>query len=480
MNFRAMSYILGWVATVEGVLMILPYVCGLIYGESDANAFLVGMFICLIVGVPLIIRKPADMFFFSRDGMITVVLCWFALILFGCLPFVINKDIPNFVDAMFETVSGFTTTGATTLSDIESLSKCSLFWRSFTQWIGGMGVLVFLLAFLPLTGGSHMQLMKAESPGPSVSKLLPNVKTTALALYLISMALCVAELLLLIFGGMPFFDAVCTMFSTAGTGGFGVYNDSLASFSPYIQWVVTVFMILFGVNFSVYFLLIIRRFRQALLYEELRWYFGIILAATAILTIQNLSNFSTVGDSIRESAFQVSSIITTTGFTTTDYNLWSSVSKIILLALMFTGACAGSTSGGIKISRIVIMAKTVKKELMILAHPQGVKKIKFGEKLVHHEVIRSINVFFITYILLFAVSLFVISFDGADFETNFTSVTAALSNIGPSFGKTGPSGNYDLFSPLSKAVLMLDMLAGRLELYPLLSLFYYKNWRKAA
>lgn len=476
MNFRAIIYILGWISNVEGILMLLPFICGLIYGESDAAAFLVVMIICLVVGIPLVLKRPKNMFFFAKDGMLTVALCWIALSVFGCLPFVINGDIPNFVDALFETISGFSTTGASILSDVEKLSHCSLFWRSFTHWIGGMGVLVFLLAFLPLAGGSHMQLMKAESPGPSVTKLVPNVKSTAIILYLIYLGLSVIEFLFLICGGMPLFDSLCTMFGTAGTGGFGIKNDSFASYSPYLQWVVTVFMALFGVNFSVYFLILVKKFKQAFLFEELRWYFGMILVATAVISIQNYSSAVSLSTTIRDAAFQVSSLITTTGFSTTDFNLWCPLSKFILMLMMFSGACAGSTGGGVKVSRLVIMAKTVKKELVLLAHPQGVKKIKFGGKMVDHEVIRSINVFLITYLLLFAASMIIISFDNADFETNFGSVLATMNNIGPGFGKTGPMGNYGFYSPLSKIVLMFDMLAGRLELYPMLMLFYLNIW----
>ncbi|MCC8191985.1 MAG: TrkH family potassium uptake protein [Ruminococcus sp.] len=478
MNLRNIGYILGCVIDVEGVFMLMPFICGLIYGEGEAFSFALVAVICLIVGTLLILLKPKNMSFSEREGVMTVALCWIVLSLFGAIPFVINGDIPSYLNALFETVSGFTTTGASILDDVEALSHASLFWRNFTNWIGGMGVLVFLLAFLPLKGGTHMYLMKAESPGPSVEKFVPNVRGTAMILYGIYVALSVIEFVFLLFGDMPLFDCICTVFGTAGTGGFAVRNASMAAYSPYVQWVVAVFMMLFGVNFSVYFLLIMRKFKQSVLYEEIRWYFGIIVVSCVIIVVNCFDNALSLADNIRNAFFQVTSVISSTGFSTVDFNLWHSAGKTVLVLVMFVGACAGSTGGGIKVSRIIIMAKSIKKELLYYAHPKSVWKIKFCGKVVEHEVIRTINVFFITYVLIYALSLLIISFDDASFETNFTAVVATLNNIGPGLGQVGPTGNFNFFSPLSKIVLMFNMLAGRLELYPLLLVFSVKSWKE--
>ncbi len=478
MNLRNIGYILGWIIDIEGIFMLMPFICGLVYGESEAAAFIIVTAICLAVGTILILLKPKKLSFSSREGIITVALCWIVLSLFGALPFTINGDIPNYLNALFETVSGFTTTGASILSDVEALSHASLFWRNFTNWIGGMGVLVFLLAFLPLAGGTHMYLMKAESPGPSVEKFVPNVKGTAMILYGIYISLSVLEFVFLLFGDIPMFDTICTVFGTAGTGGFAVKNASMAAYSPYVQWVVAVFMMLFGINFSVYFLMLVKKFKQSFLFEELRWYIGIIITAVVIIVLNSLDFALSLSENIRNAFFQVSSVITTTGFSTADFNLWHSASKTVLVLVMFVGACAGSTGGGIKVSRIIIMLKTIKKELLIYAHPKSIRKIKFGGKLVEHEVVRSINVFFVTYVIIYAISLLIISFDNASFETNFTAVTATLNNIGPGLGDVGPTGNFGFFSPISKIVLMFNMLAGRLELYPLLMIFSLKSWKE--
>ena len=477
MNLRNIGYMLGCVIDIEGLFMFMPFICGLIYGEDEGFAFILVSAICLTVGTLLILFKPKKLSFSSREGVITVAFCWIVLSLFGALPFVLNNDIPNYLDAVFETASGFTTTGASILSDVEALSHASLFWRSFTHWIGGMGVLVFLLAFLPLTGGTHMHLMRAESPGPSVEKFVPNVKGTAMILYGIYISLSALEFIFLLFGDMPLFDNICTVFGTAGTGGFSVRNASVAVYSPYVQWVVAVFMMLFGINFSVYFLLLVKKFKQSILFEEFRWYLGIIAVAVIIIVFNSFDLALSVSENIRNAFFQVSSIITTTGFSTTDFNLWNSASKTVLVLIMFVGACAGSTGGGIKVSRIVIMLKSIKKELMLFAHPKSIRKIKFGGKLVEHEVVRSINVFFITYVIIFAGSLLLVSFDNASFETNFTAVAATINNIGPGLGDVGPTGNFGAFSPLSKIVLIFDMLAGRLEIYPIIMIFSLRSWK---
>ncbi len=482
MNFKAVSYILGWILNIEGALLLLPFLVGIIYGEPQAYSFLIMAAVCLACGGISIFKKPKNLTFYTREGFAVTALTWIVMSLFGCMPFVINGDIPNFTDAFFETVSGFTTTGASILNDVEALSHASLFWRSFTHWIGGMGVLVFLLALIPMTGGSPMNIMKAESPGPTVSKLLPKVRETAVVLYAIYITLTVAEFLFLILGRMPVFDAVTTAVGTAGTGGFGIKGDSMASYSPYIQWVVGVFMMLFGVNFAVYFLLYRRKFRAAASHEEARYYIIIILLAVALITgsLYITGSMPEMGfaDKVRHVFFQVASIITTTGFSTIDYEaLWPQFAVMILLGLMFMGACAGSTGGGIKVSRIVTLHRTVKKEITLFFHPKRVMNVRSEGKTVPNETIRSINVFICAYIFVYVASVLLISFDGYDFTTNFSAIAATINNIGPGLGKAGPSECFSLFSGFSKYVMAFDMLAGRLELYPMLVLLAPEFWK---
>ncbi len=389
----------------------------------------------------------------------------------------LSGEIPSLTDALFETVSGFTTTGASILNNVEGLSYCALFWRSFTHWIGGMGVLVFLLAVIPLSGGSHINLMRAESPGPSVGKLVPKIRYTARILYIIYFAMTILEIILLLLGDMPLFDALTTSFGTAGTGGFGIKNDSFMSYSPYLQWVVTIFMILFGVNFNAYYLLLFGKIKHALSMEEVRTYFIIIFAAAGVIFFNILETCSGIFDALTQSMFQVGSIITTTGFSSVDFNLWPQASKSILVLLMFIGACAGSTGGGIKVSRFILLVKTIAKELNSYIHPKSIKKIKMEGKPVEHEVVRSTNVYFITFMILFSASVLAISFEGKDLITNFTAVAATINNIGPGLELAGPTQNFGHFSLFSKYVLIFDMLAGRLELFPLLILFHPEAWK---
>ncbi len=478
MNYSIVFYIIGWILNMEAAFMTLPCITALIYREKSGWAFVATIFLCLAIGIPLVVKKPANRVFYLREGFITTSLSWIVLSCMGALPFLLSGYITNPVDALFETVSGFTTTGASILSNVEALSHCMLFWRSFTHWIGGMGVLVFLLILLPLTGGSHMNLMKAESPGPSVSRLVPKVKSTAKILYMIYIFLTLLEIVLLLAGGMPLFDSLTTSFGTAGTGGFGIKNDSIASYSTYLQVVITIFMILFGVNFNVYFLLLMRKFKHAFSNEEVRSYLLIILAAILVISVNTLDLFKSFGHAFQQAAFQVASIITTTGFATTDFNTWPQTSRTILVMLMFVGACAGSTGGGIKVSRFLIMLKTVKKELQQLLHPRSIKKIKVDGKAVEHEVVRSTNVFLIVYILIFSFSILLIAFDNLDMTTNFTAVAATLNNIGPGLELVGPTGNFSIFSNGAKLVLIFDMLAGRLEIFPLLLLFMRSTWKK--
>ena len=442
MNYSMIFFILGWIFNFEAAFMLLPGITAIIYQEKNGLAFLITMIICLAIGLPLTRKKPQNKVFHAKEGAVTVALSWIVLSMAGAFPFVISGSIPNPIDAMFETVSGFTTTGASILSDVEALSHCMLLWRSFTHWIGGMGVLVFILCLLPLTGGYHMNLMKAESPGPSVSKLVPKVQSTAKILYTIYLMLTVLQMILLLIGRMPLFDTVCLTFGTAGTGGFGIRNDSIAGYSTYNQIVITVFMILFGVNFNVYYLLLTKKVVQAAKSEEVRYYFGIIAVAIIAIAINTKGMYTSFGRAFQQAAFQVGSIITTTGYATTNFNVWPVLSKTILVMLMFVGACAGSTGGGIKVSRLMILCKSARKELQLYLHPNAVKKIKMDEKAIPHEVVRATNMFLFVYILIFVVSLLVISLDNFDMVSNFTAITATLNNIGPGLGAVGPTGNF--------------------------------------
>lgn len=472
MNRRIICFILGNVLKVEALLMLLPCLVAIYYKEQEGLYYLLVAFLAAAAGFLMTLKKPDNNVFYLKEGCISTALSWIFMSFFGCLPFIFTGEIPSFTDAMFETISGFTTTGASILSDVEALSKCSLFWRSFTHWIGGMGVLVFLLAIIPMSGGSHINLMRAESPGPSVGKLVPTVKDTARILYTIYFGMTIIEMVFLLLGNMPLFDAITTSFGTAGTGGFGIKNDSLMSYSPYLQWVVTIFMILFGVNFNAYYFILFRKFKKAFGMEEVRGYLLIILAATGIIFVNILETSGNAFKALTDASFQVASIITTTGFSTVDFNVWSQTCKTVLVLLMFVGACAGSTGGGIKVSRFVILAKTMAKELNSYIHPKSIKKIKMEGKPIEHEVVRSVNVYFITFVLVFVASVFLISFEGRDLVTNFTAVAATINNIGPGLELVGPTQNFGLFSSFSKYILMFDMLAGRLELFPLLILFH--------
>ena len=479
MNYSMIFFIIGWVFIIEAALMAPSALVAVLYSERSIWAFAAAIGLCLLLGVPLVRKQPANKVFYAKEGCVTVALSWIVMSLMGALPFVFSGVIPSIVDAMFETVSGFTTTGASILKDVEVLPRCMLFWRSFTHWIGGMGVLVFLLCLLPMSGGGYsMNLMKAESPGPSVSKLVPKVRSTAKLLYGLYVALSLLELTLLLLGSMPLFDALCTTFGTAGTGGFGIKNSSIGEYSAYIQSIVTIFMILFGINFNVYFLLYMRKPKEALRCEEAGWYLAIIAASTLIITVFIRNSFPDLATAFRHAAFQVGSIITTTGFSTVDFNVWPAVPRAILVLLMFIGACAGSTGGGIKVSRIVLLFRTMTREIGQIIHPHMVKKLKFEGRVVGQEVLRSVNAFMVAYVLIFAVSTLFVCLDGFDLVTSFTAVAATLNNIGPGLEMVGPIGNFPCFSDLSKIVLIFDMLAGRLEIFPLLVLFFRDTWKK--
>lgn len=478
MNSSMIRIILGHVLRIEAVLLLLPCIIALIYKENAGWMYLLVAAISMVIGLLMTqIRKPKNTSIYLKEGCVATAASWLVLSLFGALPFWLTGEIPSYLDALFETVSGFTTTGASILSDVESLSHCTLFWRSFTHWIGGMGVLVFLLAIIPMSGGSNINLMKAESPGPSVGKLVPKIKSSARILYVIYLCMTLIQIVLLLCGGMSWFEALTLSFGTAGTGGFAVLGDSIASYTPYCQWVITIFMILFGVNFNAYYLIILKKVKKAFAMEEIRWYFGIVICSISVISINIYRLYGNVADTVRHASFQVASIMTTTGYATTDFNLWPTTSKFVLVILMVIGACAGSTGGGIKVSRIAIMVKTIRKEINTYIHPKSVKKILFDEKLVEHEVLRAINVYLITYIIIYVLSVFVISFEGYDLTTTLTSVLATFNNIGPGLELVGPTSNFGFLNGLSKTVLMIDMLAGRLELFPLLILFHPKVLR---
>lgn len=477
MNTSIVRYIVGMALRIEAALMLFPCLIAIIYHETEGFAFLIGAAICIAVGFFLSARKPKNTVFYLKEGCAATALSWIFLSVFGAIPYVINGDIPNYVNAVFETVSGLTTTGASILTDIESLSHCSLLWRSLTNWIGGMGVLVFLLMILPMSGGSYMNLMRAESPGPSVGKLVPKLGQTARILYKIYIGLTVAEFVFLLIGRMPVFDALNFSLATAGTGGFAVKNDSMAGYSTYLKWVVTAFMIMFGVNFNAYYFIIYKKFKKAFKLEEVRCYFIIMIAAMAAIVINTASLAGNLADTVTDAAFQVASLMSSSGFATADFDLWPATSRTILVIIMFIGACAGSTGGGIKVSRVMIMVKSVIKELSTYIHPKSVRKVHMDGKPVEHEVVRSVHAFFISFMVVFAIAILIISFDGKDLVTNFTAVIATFNNIGPGLSVVGPTGNYESFSVLSKLVLMFLMLAGRLELFPMLVLLHPMLWK---
>ncbi len=479
MNYQVIRYMLGYICYFEAAFLTLPCFVGLIYGEYRVSMiYALVAAICVLLGAAFRFKRPKDKRMYTKEGLVTVALCWIVLSILGALPFCISGEIPYYVDALFETISGFTTTGSSILSDVEALSHASLFWRSFTHWVGGMGVLVFILAILPAQGGAFMNLMKAESPGPSVSKLVPRLRDTALFLYGIYMGMTLLELALLLIGKMPVFDAVTLTFGTAGTGGFAVRNSGLADYSVYQQAVITVFMIAFGVNFNSYFLLLRKRFKQAVKSEEVLTYLGIIAVSVLLITVNVRPLFPNLFQAFHHTFFQVGSIITTTGYSTQDFNLWPPLSRTILMVLVFIGACAGSTGGGIKVSRLIIMVKGIRKEIRTLLHPRSVYKVRMDGRAIEHEVVRSVNVYLAIYVLIFVGSLLIITLDEKDLVTNFTAVGVTLNNIGPGLGVVGPTGNFSSFSAVSKLVLCLDMLAGRLELFPILMLFVPSVWKR--
>ncbi|MBE6949617.1 MAG: TrkH family potassium uptake protein [Ruminococcaceae bacterium] len=478
MNYKAVFNIIFRLLLVEMALMLLPVVVALIYGE-DPSAFLITIAaVTALSGIGLFLSR-GDKRIYPREGFVIVALSWVIMSAVGAVPFVISGYIPSFVDAFFETVSGFTTTGATILTDVEALPLSLLFWRSFTHWVGGMGVLVFIMAILPLSNVRSVHIMRAEVPGPTKSKLVPKMKSTAVILYSIYVVMTLVEIILLICGGMPFFDAVVHSFGTAGTGGFGIKNNSIAYYdSAYIQYVISIFMLLFGVNFNLYYFLLIKDIKSIFKSEELRWYLGIAVTAAAVIAINISHLFSNFGESVRYAFFQVSSIMTTTGFSTTDFNQWPSLSKGILVLLMFIGASAGSTGGGMKVSRIIIGVKSVFSEIKRLLHPRSVRTIRLDGSVLDDTAVRASMIFCFAYLVLTSIMSLIVCFDGYDMVTSFTAVVACISNIGPGLELVGPVGNFAMFSAPIKVVLSFAMLLGRLELFPILMLFLPSTWRR--
>ena len=479
MNFAMIFRILGWMLMFEAAFMAPSGIVAAFYREGDVVWLIVSMAICLAAGaVMVLISRPKNKRIYAREGSVICALVWFLYSIFGAMPFYLTGYVPDIFDAVFETASGFTTTGASILPDVEALPHWLLFWRSFTHWIGGMGILVFVMAVIPLAaGGSTMYLMKAESPGPSVKKMVPKAGQTAGILYKMYFALTAMEAVILLILGMPLFDDLCLTFGTAGTGGFAVLNTGLATYTIPQQVVITIFMILFGTNFSVYYMIVTGHIKDVPKVSEVTTYFSIIGVSIALITGTICQMYPNVLLALKDAAFQVGSIITTTGYSTTDFDMWPSFSKWVLVLLMFCGACAGSTGGGIKVSRIQVAVKTIVKELDNAIHPNNVRKIKYDGKPLEHSVLRGINVFLVAYFLVMAVSILLVSVDDFDLETNFTAVAATLNNIGPGLEKVGPTMNFSGYSPFSTCVLIFDMIAGRLEILPVLVLLSVHTWK---
>ena len=470
---------IGQIIKLEAVLLVLPLAVSIIYRERCALSFLITALASLFVGFAVtLISKPGNRLIYAKEGFVIVALAWLALSAIGAVPFVLSGEVRSYADAFFETVSGFTTTGASVLTDIEGMSHGLLFWRSFTHWVGGMGVLVFIMAIIPSVCDRSIHILRAEMPGPVMGKLVPKLKQTAKILYLIYIVMTVLEMILLLCGGMSLFDSALHSFATAGTGGFGIKGDSIASYSPYLQWVIAVFMFLFGINFNIYYLLLVRRFRSGLKSTETWCYIAICLISVSIITGNIYSIYGNLPDSVRASAFQVASLVTTTGFSTADFNLWPGLSKGILLILMFIGGCAGSTAGGLKVSRVVMMIKMIRREFMKMIHPRSVSAVRIEGKKVDDTTLNGVNVYFALYMVIYFAVFLLLCLEPFDFETNFTAVAACYNNIGPGFGAVGPMGSFSGYSAFSKIVLSATMLLGRLEIYPLLFALIPSTWTK--
>ena len=478
MNYSVIRYILCRVLEFAALFMALPFIVGLIYRESSAFCFLYVIAGCLAVSLAGRRFKPKSNVFYAKEGFVTVSLSWIILSLIGALPFYLSGEFPTYTDALFETISGLTTTGATILTDVEGLSRCIQFWRCFTHWIGGMGVLVLILAVLPLSGSYNMHLMKAESPGPSVGKLVPKIKNTAMILYGIYLMITVVEIISLMFAGLNLYEASTLSFSTTGTGGFGLLNSSIGSYSTTVQTIFIIFMLLCGINFQIFYLLLIRKPREAFGSEELRYYLGIVFVAALLISINVRGFFEDGFQAFHHSLFQVVSVMTTTGFATLDYNVWPEFSRAIIFLLTLLGACAGSTGGGFKVSRLIVLLRSIKNEIFSVIHPRSIKKIHMDGRIVEDGVIKSIQVYTMIYVMILLGSFVLVSLNEFDFVTNITAVATTFNSVGPGLNMVGPAGNYSAFSGFSKLVLMFDMLAGRLELMPMLVLFSPRTWRR--
>lgn len=483
MNYSMIFYLLGCVLELVGAALIVPFAVGLIYSEGQAWSFLIVAVASVIIGAAVIRKKPKNNRIFAKEGLVTVALSWVLMSIIGALPFVISGDVPSFMTAFFETVSGFTTTGATNLTEIEALSHASLFWRSETHWLGGVGVIIFILAVVRMTGGYSIQLMRAESPGPSPDKLGPRLKTTAIILYAIYSVLTVSQAVLLIICKLPLFDAVTTAMATAGTGGFSVKNAGIGAYmNPAAEWVIAIFMVLFGINFSLYYLIIKRRFKEAIRNEELLVYLSVILLTALSIGI-NIKTvfpdmFSSAGELVRTTFFTVASVISSTGFTTADFNNWPEFSRLLLILIMFCGACAGSTGGGMKVIRIIILIKSGIKEIAHALHPRSIKSVRVDGKKVQSETVKGVLAYFALEMLIIAGSVLILSLENFDMVTTVTSVITCIHNIGPGLNMVGPTGSFVSYSLLSKIVLIFDMLAGRLEILPMLVLLSPATWKK--
>ena len=479
MNRRMVLYTVGVVAKIEAALLVLPLIVSLIYKESCAWQFLITVIISLAVGFVLsFFFKPSNKVIYAKEGFAIVTLTWITLSLIGCLPFYLSGEIPSFVDAFFETVSGFTTTGASIVNNVEELSKGILFWRSFTHWIGGMGVLVFVMAIIPTVSDRSIHILRAEAPGPVVGKIVPKMKQTARLLYVIYILMTLITFAFLMAGGMPVFDSVVHAIGTAGTGGFGIKADGLGSYSPYIQWVITIAMILFGINFNLYYFLLIRKFKSALKNEELIAYIAVIVVSTVVISFNISPLYETTSETVRHSAFQVASIISTTGFSTVDFNEWPALAKTVLLILMFCGGCAGSTAGGLKISRVVLLIKSMKRELKRLLHPRSVSVVRLDGRRVEEKTISSLHSYFAIYVALFILTIVFLGMDTFDIETNIAVAASCLNNIGPGLGTVGPLSSYAGYSPFLKIMLSCLMLLSRLEIIPIILTFSPSTWKK--
>ena len=483
MNRRMVLYMLVRIVQLEALLMVPALICSVIYREYNVLfSFGITVLICLVTGFLMtLFSKARNQTIYAREGFVIVALAWIIMSVLGALPFVISGEIPDFADAFFETVSGFTTTGSSILTNVEAMSKGLLFWRSFTHWVGGVGVLVLVMAILPSESGRAIHIMRAEMPGPVVGKILPKVRSTAKILYLIYIVISVAEVVFLLAGGINLFESLVYTFGTAGTGGFGLKSDSMGGYSPYIQWVITIFMIIFGVNFNIYYFFLVKKFKAVLKSEELWIYVSVILVSTALITVNifnNISEMSSVSESIRHAAFQVAAIITTTGYSTVDFNLWPGLSKTIILLLLFIGGCAGSTAGGFKLTRVIMLFKSAKANLKHALHPRSVESVRFEGRPLEKTTVSGVQSYLTVYLFCLGIILLIISFNGFDFETTFTAVATCFNNVGPGFAKVGPAGSFAEFSAFSKYTLSAAMLLGRLEIYPMLLLFSANVWSK--